>query len=171
MIVSSPYSWLHGHMDIWCYFNILNYIAIMNRYPLSVPHSNYLTVDDGSWSPLYRQLFANDQAHSTLHQRQSRLEKSHISLVIDEVIKQTSNRSTTKLYPRTGEIPSQAVMRCACSLCLLLVMTLYELFKGLLTHLTNWTADLWLIPSLETHFPVHRTWYKNGITCRFFQQT
>ena len=93
------------------------------RYPLFVLLSKYMTVDHCSPSCLYRQLFANDQAQSTLHQRQSRLDISFISLVNYRVTKQISNRFRTQLYLRTGEISLRADLRSISSLCLLLVMT------------------------------------------------
>ena len=74
-------------------------------------------------SCLHRRIFANDQAHSTLHQLLSHLVRSYTSLVNYKVTKQTSNRFRTQLYLRTGEISLQADLSSISCLWLLLVMT------------------------------------------------
>ena len=70
----------------------------MHRNPLLVSLSKHMTVDRCFLPCLYRQLFANDQAQSTLHQRQSRLDRSYISLVIYKVIKQISNSKLNFIF-------------------------------------------------------------------------
>ena len=122
------YPCLYGYMDIRCYFHTLDYISIIYRYSLFVPLSKYMTVDHCFPSCLYRQLFTNDQAHSTLHHRQSHLDRSYISPVNYKVTEKISNRIRTQLYIRTGEISLQADLRMISSLCLLLLMTTSSVF-------------------------------------------